>query len=107
MPESFVFGRDAMFRIADPSYGGEICNLNILPRKFHALLRSIPAAIAGCPTSRSFFARCGIPQALPSSLLRSPQLRTGAPCSHQRCPDFLPRSTSDDHACGFLSKKAA
>jgi hypothetical protein len=34
--------------------------------------------------SRSFFARCGIPQAFPSSLLRSPQLRTGAPCSHQR-----------------------
>jgi hypothetical protein len=34
--------------------------------------------------SCSFFARCGIPQASPSSLLRSPQLRTGAPCSHQR-----------------------
>ena len=45
---------------------------------------SIPAPIAGCPTSRSFFARCGIPQALLSSLSRAPQLRTGAPCSHQR-----------------------
>jgi hypothetical protein len=50
----------------------------------NALLGSVPAATAGCPTSRSFFARCGIPQAYPSSLLRSPQLRTGAPCSHQR-----------------------
>jgi hypothetical protein len=70
-------------------------------------LGSIPAPIAGCPTSRSFFARCGIPQAFPSSLLRSPQLRTGAPCSHQRCPDFLLRSTSHDRVCGFLSKKAA
>src|SRR5271154_3054825 len=57
--------------------------------------------------SRSFFARCGIPQASPSSLPRSSQLHTGAPCSHQRCPDFLLRSTSHDRACGFLSKKAA
>jgi hypothetical protein len=31
------------------------------------LLGSIPAAKAGCPTSRSFFARCGIPQASLSS----------------------------------------
>jgi hypothetical protein len=28
---------------------------------------SIPAPKAGCPTSRSFFARCGIPRASPSS----------------------------------------
>jgi hypothetical protein len=34
--------------------------------------------------ARSFFARCGIPQASPSSLLRTRQLRPGAPCSHQR-----------------------
>ena len=38
---------------------------------------------------------------------RSPQLSRGAPCSHQRCPDFLLSSTSRDRACGFLSKKAA
>ena len=31
-----------------------------------------------------FFARCGIPQIFPSSLMRSPQLCRGAPCSHQR-----------------------
>src|SRR5580692_8219177 len=48
------------------------------------LLRSIPAPIAGCPTSRSFFARCGIPRASPLSLWRVPQIRRGAPCSHQR-----------------------
>jgi hypothetical protein len=47
-------------------------------------LDSIPAPIAGCPTSRSFFARCGIPQASPSSLLRVSQLRRGAPRSPQR-----------------------
>ena len=34
--------------------------------------------------SRSFFARCGIPQVSPSSLLRASQICTGAPCSHQR-----------------------
>jgi hypothetical protein len=68
---------------------------------------SIPVTNAECPTSRSFFARCGIPQACPSSLSRSLQLYTGAPRSHQRCPDFLLRSTRNDHACGFLSKKAA
>ena len=33
-------------------------------------LDSIPATKAGCPISRSFFARCGIPQASPSSLSR-------------------------------------
>jgi hypothetical protein len=33
--------------------------------------------------------------------------RTGAPCSHQRCPDFLLRRTSHDLVCGFLLKKAA
>jgi hypothetical protein len=82
---------------------GETTRRSPLPR----LLGSIPAPIAGCPTSRSFFARCGIPRAFPSSLLRSPQLRTGAPCSHQRCPDFLLRSTSHHRVCGFLSKKAA
>jgi hypothetical protein len=36
---------------------------------------SIPATITGCPTSRSFFARCGIPQAFPSSHPRVPQIR--------------------------------
>jgi hypothetical protein len=63
--------------------------------------------MAGCPTSRSFFARCGMPQASPSSLIRVPQLRRGAPCSHQRCPDFLLLSTNRYRVCGFLSKKAA
>jgi hypothetical protein len=38
---------------------------------------------------------------------RSPQLRRGAPCSHQRFPDFLLRSTRRARVCGFLSKKAA
>jgi hypothetical protein len=47
-------------------------------------LGSISAAIAGCPTSRSFVARCGIPQAYPSNLSRTPQLHTGALRSHQR-----------------------
>jgi hypothetical protein len=47
-------------------------------------LGSIPAPVAGCPISRSFFARCGIPQALPSNLIRVPPLLRGAPCSHQR-----------------------
>jgi hypothetical protein len=38
----------------------------------------IPATIAGCPTSRSFFARCGIPQNFPSSLWKvPPHVRTG------------------------------
>ena len=37
----------------------------------------------------------------------SPQHRTGAPCSHQRFPDFLLRRTDRDRVCGFLSKKAA
>jgi hypothetical protein len=31
---------------------------------------SVPASLAGCPISRSFFARCGIPQVSPSDLLR-------------------------------------
>jgi hypothetical protein len=31
----------------------------------------------------------------------------GCPTSQQRCPDFLLRGTYHDHACGFLSKKAA
>jgi hypothetical protein len=35
------------------------------------LLGSTPAAIAGCPTSRSFLARCGIQQPSPSSLSRA------------------------------------
>ena len=48
----------------------------------HAILSR--AAYRKFGASRSFFARCGIPQVLPSSLLRSPQLRTGALRSHQR-----------------------
>jgi hypothetical protein len=43
----------------------------------------------------------------PSSRLRTPQPRPGAPCSHQRCPNFLLRGTTHNHACGFFSKKAA
>jgi hypothetical protein len=50
----------------------------------NAYLGSIPATIAGCPTSRSFFARCGIPQAFPSSAPRSPQIYRGAPGSPKR-----------------------
>jgi hypothetical protein len=57
--------------------------------------------------SRSFFARCGIPQLSPSSLPRIPQLCRGAPCSHQRYPEFLLSRTSRNRVCGFLSKKAA
>jgi hypothetical protein len=42
------------------------------------------------------------------NLKNRPQLlRRGAPCSHQRCPDFLLSSTSHDRACGFPSKKTA
>jgi hypothetical protein len=54
----------------------------------NALLRSIPAQMAGCPTSRSFFARCGIPQASPSSLLRHPQLPSGCPMFAPALPGF-------------------
>jgi hypothetical protein len=42
----------------------------------HAILSR--AAYRKFGASRSFFARCGIPQAFPSNLLRTPQLRTGA-----------------------------
>jgi hypothetical protein len=50
--------------------------------------------------SRSFFARCGIPQVSPSSLLRVPQLRTGAPCSHQRT--WGPKKTGEAQPEPFL-----
>jgi hypothetical protein len=53
------------------------------------------------------FGRCGIPQAFPSHLLRTTQLRTSALRSHQRCPDFRLRGTNHNRACGFLSKNAA
>jgi hypothetical protein len=43
----------------------------------------------------------------PPTYVPTPLLCTGVPCSHQRCPDFLLRSTNYDHVCGFLSKKAA
>jgi hypothetical protein len=36
--------------------------------RIHAPSGSIPSPTAGCPISRSFFARCGIPQDSPSSL---------------------------------------
>jgi hypothetical protein len=48
----------------------------------HAILSR--AAYRKFGASRSFLARCGIPQASPSSLLRTLQIRPGAPCSHQR-----------------------
>jgi hypothetical protein len=76
-----------------------------LKRGAHAVLSR--AAYRKFEAFRSFLARCGIPQVSPSSLSRVLQLRTGAPCSHQRCPDFLLRRTSHDHACGFLLKKVA
>jgi hypothetical protein len=41
------------------------------PLRNERALGSLPASIAGCPTSSSFFARCGIPQACPSSPLRA------------------------------------
>jgi hypothetical protein len=44
---------------------------------------------------------------LTSNLLKVRRKLPGAPCSHQRCPDFLLRNTNHDHVCGFLSKKAA
>jgi hypothetical protein len=72
-----------------------------LKKGAHAVLSR--AAYRKFGASRSFFARCGIPQVSPSSLLRVSQLHTGAPRSHQRCPDFLPRSTSRDRVCGFLN----
>ena len=49
----------------------------------NAYLGSIPATMAGCPTSRSFFASVDT-AGLPSSLPRAPQLHRGAPCSQQR-----------------------
>ena len=76
-----------------------------LKKGAHAVLSR--AAYRKFGASRSFFARCGIPQVSPSNLSRVPQIRPGAPCSHQRRPDFLLRSTSNDRACGFLSKRAA
>jgi hypothetical protein len=51
----------------------------------HAVLSR--AAYRKFGASRSFFARCGIPQASPSSLLRIPQICRGAPRSHQRTWD--------------------
>jgi hypothetical protein len=53
-----------------------------LKKGAHAVLSR--AAYRKFGASRSFFARCGIPPPSPSSLSRSPQLYTGAPCSHQR-----------------------
>jgi hypothetical protein len=44
---------------------------------------------------------------LPLKPSRVPQLHTGAPCSHQRRPDFPLSHTSHHRGCGFLSKKAA
>jgi hypothetical protein len=62
-----------------------------LKRAAHAFLSR--AVYRKFGASRSFFARCGIPRVFPSNLLRSPQLRPGAPRSHQRRPDFRLRST--------------
>jgi hypothetical protein len=76
-----------------------------LKRGAHAVLSR--AAYRKFGASRSFFARCGIPQAFPQTSWRTSQLRTGALRSHQRCPDFLLRSTNHERVCGFLSKKAA
>ena len=47
-----------------------------LKKGAHAVLSR--AAYRKFGASRSFFARCGMPQTSPSSLLRSSQLRTGA-----------------------------
>ena len=46
-------------------------SMNLSENSAHAPSGSIPPAIAGCPTSRWFFARCGIPQAYPSNKLRA------------------------------------
>ena len=53
-----------------------------LKRAAHAVLSR--AAYRKFGASRSFFARCGIPQVSPSSPRRVPQLYTGALRSHQR-----------------------
>jgi hypothetical protein len=53
-----------------------------LKRAAHAVLSK--AAYRKFGASRSFFARCGIPQASPSSLLRTSQLYRGAPRSPER-----------------------
>jgi hypothetical protein len=53
-----------------------------LKRAAHAVVSG--AAYRKFGASRSFFARCGIPQTYPSSRSRIPQIHTGALRSHQR-----------------------
>jgi hypothetical protein len=60
----------------------------------NALVGSIPAPIAGCPTSRSFFARCGIPQVSPSSC-HGPHCSTGVP--HVRSSVRGPKTMGEAH----------
>jgi hypothetical protein len=87
-----LYPRTKNSRVSHAAAAGNICasrGIRSHPsrsmRRVGSLWGPIPAPIAGCPTSRSFFARCGIPQGSPSSLLWTPQLRRGAPgCSHQR-----------------------
>ena len=73
---------------------------------------STPATVAGCPTSRSFFARCGIPQASPSSLLGRhnsvgvPHVRTSVRGPKRwATPDFLLRAAAGA-TCAALLKES-
>jgi hypothetical protein len=78
--------------------GGPIFPKHSLHRDTH--WGSIPATIAGCPISACFWQMWDT-AGLPLKSVAGRQICTGAPCSHQRCPDFLLRRTSHDHACGF------
>jgi hypothetical protein len=71
-----------------------------LKRGAHAVLSR--AAYRKFGASRSFFARCGIPQPFPSNLIRTPQLHTGALRSHQRTwaeNDGRSPTTAFNHPC--------
>ena len=70
-----------------------------LKKGAHADLSS--AAYRKFGASRSFFARCGIPQVFPSSLLRVPQIHTGAPRSPQRT--WVEKDGESNHSLLFQS----
>jgi len=83
MPESFVFGRDAMFRIADPSYGGGKSATSIFFRaSFTRFCALSPPQSPGAPHlarfSRDVGYRRPCPQACcgPHSSVRVPHVRT-------------------------------
>ena len=84
-----------------------------LSKTLHCLagLRCHLATDAGAPHlarfSRDVGSHCARPETLHTQAYATCVTAPYGCPSHQRCPDFLLRSTSHDRACGFLSKKAA